>query len=252
MTAKTLVLVSWGTSLLILSHYINWPFDPHLWPAPPFVPLTNLQPELSVCTQLSHFFGRLDEMLGGSLGAQNKMSSHTSWSLALTQSHYLAWFSTLLPGALVIHCTTVAPAAALLVSCWLSRGEDWGGETTWRGVCGRGGGGTGEGKQALCPACSDSISASVSPCHLGNRSGSGNWFKAFLTGIKWRHLVCMIMYKSVRLSSVSQSPFCNQAGCKSWLCPFCVWQLLHIGEWKEMSSVYFALCLSTNSPCFKG
>lgn len=37
--------MSWGTSSLIFSHYINWPFDPNLSPAPPFIPLSTLQPK---------------------------------------------------------------------------------------------------------------------------------------------------------------------------------------------------------------
>lgn len=49
------------------------------------------------------------------------------------------------------------------------------------------------------------------------------------------------MYKSIRLSSVIHSPFYYQEGCRNWLCPFCVSQLLHIGEWKKLDVSFFSV-----------
>lgn len=171
--------MSWGTSLLILNHCINWVFDPHLCTAPPVIPQTNLQPELSVFAQLPNIFRRLDEMLRGSLGARDKMSSHTSWSPALMQLHYGMIFHTLprLTGDSLHHC-----GSCCCCFFWCLVGSTEGrtdvekelGEVYVAG----------KGKQALFPTSSHSVSASMFPCYLRNKSGSENWFKSFLIGIK--------------------------------------------------------------------
>lgn len=91
-----------------------------------------------------------------------------------THLDFLLWCNCIIwqdfPHSFQAHWWFIAPQLLLLllwVSCWLSRGKDWGGQRTWRDVGGRGGGaGTGEGNKlfvllahaVFLPACCRVIS----------------------------------------------------------------------------------------------
>lgn len=154
--------MSWGTSLLIICHYINWLFDPNLFPAPPLIPLSNLQPKcLSVHNCLI-----LLEGLTRNLEAFWKSKircHHTSLFSILMKCCYLAWFLSGLIDGLLHCCDCYWWSCSLLsgIHClFWSGGFRWG--RNLRDVCGRGRGGTGKGKWALSSACLCSISVSMS------------------------------------------------------------------------------------------
>lgn len=183
-----MVLVSWGTSLLIFSHYINWPFDPNLSPAPPFFPPSNLQPK---CLPVHNCLILLEGLMGHlEAFCKSKIRCH---HIAL---HLLFWWNAIiwhdfphsagLTGDSLRCCDYYWwPCSLLLVTCWLlwSGGLRWG-KNLRRVVCGREKGGTGKGRWALSLACLYNISVSMSGCHLRNKSRRGNWFKALPTMIK--------------------------------------------------------------------